>query len=272
MNGSGESDLGTSSNGLPRVPAASCRSLFGEPPVILSASVIPSSEEAVCDFTFIAETYFLSLGASLRATPGPLLLGGTYTAVHLEASITDRDSTPSSVDVSQVTAQYVYPGTSFVVGTDLLDDGGSTQEAVHQYNSIFPEDCVVMADGTPDCRVAVYRVNSGDLVAGDALFTRSQAFITPGIDSYLPDCIAKSNRQNSTPMPPGAVLQFTIVARDREGNLSVLPATPDAAIGASTYSCSGDPCMCCFLETADLHSGCVPVHLNCRQSSRVEAA
>ena len=101
------------------------------------------------------------------------------------------------------------------------------------------------------CSIATYSIGAGDLIPGDNLFTRHTAFINlatagPGAP-FLADCIARSRGIEVRQTPPGTLLTFTLSATDRAGTTTTWPTQPVAPVAASSFSCDGDPCLCCFL-------------------------
>jgi hypothetical protein len=102
------------------------------------------------------------------------------------------------------------------------------------------------------CSPAIYFTGPGDPTAGDDQYTRRVAFVNlatvgPGAP-FLADCVASARGIDVRQAAPGTLMTFTVSATDRAGTTTTWPAQPAATVAASTFACSGDPCLCCFLE------------------------
>ena len=258
LTGSSESGPGTASSGAPRPAPVACVSSWGHRPVIDTAGVAASFAAIACDFT-AAWNYALlnDYGIDVQVTPGPLLVGGGYTEVATEAAVTDADSMPGRNDVLLVAAEYnAAPGTPEFL--TMLDDASAASGSFVQQGSIR-EDCA----GAPvpsECLIATYSTGSGDVAAADDRYTRRTGFVNlatagPGAP-FLADCVARARGIDVLAAAPGSLLTFTIEAIDRAGSIVTWPSQPVVSVDASTFSCSGDPCLCCFLQSGAIDGPC----------------
>ena len=64
--------------------------------------------------------------------------------------------------------------------------------------------------------------------------------------------------RQQTPMTMATGTSFTIreTAYDLEGHQTVAAPSAPVVTGASSFSCSGDPCGCCLLTATDFASQC----------------
>lgn len=258
LDGASESGPGNAWNGAPRPMPTPCPSSWGHLPVIETAGVVGSHAAISCDFT-AAWNYALvnDFGFDVRVTPGPLLVGGGFTEVTAGAVVTDGDSTPGGSDVAGVFAWYnVSPGPPASLA--LLDDGSAATGSFAQQGNVR-EACT----GAPlpsECLIATYPTGSGDAAAADDSYTRRTAFVNlatagPGAP-FLSDCIARNRGIDLLAAAPGTLLTFTIEAIDGAGSIATWPAQPVVPVETSTFSCSGDPCLCCYLVNGVLDGPC----------------
>jgi len=234
------------------------RPIFGDPPSIESVAFGTNPQEIVeCDFTEAVEGYFCTLGIpGIRAEPG-IFIGGTFTSVRFRARVTDPNSTPTLSNVLLVAASFADPDTPTERSLVLLDDGSANTFPFPQ-KADLPEDCIVDASGICQCVQKVYRVDSGDVVPRDDVYTRDMAFVDRGTlqAGLLQDCIMRQSHDTPLPLAAGSTLEFKIEAVDREGDLSVWPARLRASVGAGSFSCTGDECGCCLLTSMDPAAEC----------------
>jgi len=258
LTGTSESGPGAASSGALRPMPVACGSSYAHAPVIDTASAIGSFSSAACDFT-AAWNYALlnDYGLDARVTPGPLLLGGGYTEVATEAVVTDADSVPGRNDVLLVAAGYnATPG--MPPSLTLLDDASAPTGSFVQQGGIR-EACT----GAPlpsECLLATYPTGSGDVTAADDRYSRRTGFVNlatagPGAP-FLADCVARGRGIDVLEAAPGTLLTFTIEAFDRAGNIVSWPAQQVVSVDSSTFSCSGDACLCCFLRNGVIDGPC----------------
>ncbi|HEU4401016.1 MAG TPA: hypothetical protein VFT43_02810, partial [Candidatus Polarisedimenticolia bacterium] len=132
------------------------RRVFGSPPAIESVSVVATQDTVSCDFTAAFDCALINDPCSfdynadpfqcpvtdptnpaydfdgpniVHVTPGPLMIGGTYTKVHFEVKATDPESTPGHSDILLVSATYPVPDAKgeHPENTIVLLDDGSHQ-------------------------------------------------------------------------------------------------------------------------------------------------
>ena len=227
--------------------------LFGFPPTIESVSFEANPQQAVrCDFARIVEGYVCSLGIpGATAEPG-VFIDGTFTHVRIGAKVTDPDSTPTQSNVLLAAASFISPDTLAETSLVLFDDGSASVFSYLQ-KSIVPEDCTDDGSGVCTCNPKRYPVQSGDVLAGDTVFTRDLAFVDRiSISSaLLQDCILQQYRDVSLDFMAGSTLEFRIEAVDRQENLTAWPSRPTITIGTGSFSCTGDECGCCLLTSGE---------------------
>jgi hypothetical protein len=226
--------------------------IFGFPPVIQSASVLWNPQQLVeCDFTTIVETYLCTQGFAGAHAESPILVGGSFTHVSLQARVTDPDSTPGQTDVLLVSASFVNPN-SQIESTLVLFDDGSVSSFPFQQRSSFPEDCTGDEFGSCVCGPKRWSLVSKDAVPLDELYTREVALVDRNTPSagLLQDCIMAQFREPPIVLDAGATLDFRIEAVDRQGNLATWPSRPAVTVGGGAFSCSGDECGCCLLTSS----------------------
>jgi hypothetical protein len=111
-------------------------------------------------------------------------------------------------------------------------------------------------------------LTSNDSTDTDNIYTRGFAWVgTPSVflppPSTIPsgtaafdliqDCVAKYT--NRAPADGtaffGRSVSFKIEAVDREGNLATWPQQPAVTVPPTGFTCTGDPCICCFMSSSD---------------------
>ncbi|HUD72766.1 MAG TPA: hypothetical protein VMQ62_12465, partial [Dongiaceae bacterium] len=186
--------------------------------------------------------------------------GGAYTEIRADGVVTDGDSSGGTSDIASVGATYVASAGGFSGTLALLDDG-SIAIGTQVQQSDVREACT----GAPvpsACLTASYPFGSGDAPAGDDRFTRRFAVVNlatagPGAP-FLADCIARDRAISIlSGIPAGAQLTASFTATDRAGTTTTATALPPAAIAASTFACSGDPCLCCYLRFGVVDGPCL---------------
>ena len=261
LTGASEEGFGEASSGAARPMPPVCGSSWAHAPVF-EATLFTASPAAVqCDFT-AAWNYALlnDTGIDVRVTPGPLLLGGAFTELRAEGHVTDGDSAGGTSDIASVSADWVASVGGFLGGLALLDDG-SVPTGTQVQQADVREACT----GAPvpsECLTASYPFGSGDAPAGDGRFTRRVAAINlatagPGAP-FLADCAALDRGvQILSGIPQGAEVAAMMSATDRAGTTTTGPAPPPVSIGASSFACSGDPCLCCYLRFGVVDGPCL---------------
>jgi len=259
VNGTSESGLGVASSGAPRPMPPACGSSSAHVPIIDAADTAGATVAVACDCT-AAWNYALlyDYGLDVQVTPGPLLLGGSYTEITSNAVVSDPDSIPNQNDVLLVAASYGIGAPDPLVYVPLLDDGPAYSASFLQQGGIR-EDCA----GAPlpsACSFATYATGSGDATAADDGYTRRIGFVNlntagPGAP-FLADCIARARALDVRQAAPGTLLAFEISAFDRSGNVTIWPTQPEVTVDAASFSCSGDPCLCCFLLNGVIDAPC----------------
>jgi subtilisin family serine protease len=259
LNGSSETGPGVASSGAPRPMPVPCGSSFAHPPVITTADTAGTSTSQQCDFT-AAWNYALlhDFAFDVRVTPGPLLIGGGFTQIDATALVTDADSLPGANDILSVWDDYV-ASAGGASGTLTMADAGPVRPESFVQQSTIREACA----GSPvpsSCSMATYSVGPGDDTAADDNYTRRTAFVnltTIGQGApFLSDCIARDRGIEVRQAPAGTILTFTTGAMDKAGSITYWPTHPAVTVGASTFSCSGDPCLCCYLANNVLDGPC----------------
>ncbi|HKQ96236.1 MAG TPA: S8 family serine peptidase, partial [Candidatus Polarisedimenticolia bacterium] len=260
LTGASEEGFGAASSGAVRPMPPACGSSWAHAPVFGATILGGTAASVQCDFT-AAWNYALLVdaGIDVRVTPGPLFVGGAYTEIRMEAVVTDNDASLPATDVANVRADYTAnPGG--LSGTLQLLDDGSVPTALMVQQADVRESCT----GAPvpsECLTASYPIGSGDAPAADARFTRRVAAInlaTVGSGApFLADCIGRDRAvQILSGVPVGAVLGASFAATDRAGTTAAGPAQPTATVAASTFACSGDPCLCCYLRFGVVDGPC----------------
>lgn len=227
--------------------------IFGQPPVFESTPILdPGLPESVsCDFTNAFNVGLPKrLGANLQVA-GPVFVGGTYTQLAMHAKVSDPNGLS---DILLVSASFIPDPTATVKqeATLVLFDDGSTLKFDYTQTGIVEEDCN-SSSGTVTCQQAVsIKLTSNDPIKGDGNYTRQFALVNlntqgPGA-AFFRDCVATQNHQAPFASQPGVQLSFRIDAVDNEGNLTTFPTRLLATAVPSTFTCSGDPCLCCFLR------------------------
>jgi hypothetical protein len=260
LTGASEGGFGVASSGAPRPMPPACGSSYAHAPVFGAVTFTATPVTLQCDFT-AAWNYALlnDTGLDVRVTPGPLLVGGTYTEIRADGVVTDGDSSGGTSDVATVRADYVTSAGGFSGTLALLDDGSIPTGTTVQQSDVR-EDCT----GAPvpsTCQTASYPFGSGDAPAGDNRFTRRVAAInlaTAGSGApLLADCVARDRAvQLLSGIPPGAQVTASMSAVDRAGTTTAGPALPPASVAASTFACDGDPCLCCYLRFGVVDGPC----------------
>ncbi len=225
--------------------------IFGNPPDIEDVTFETIAQQPVrCDFTGIVQDYLCSLGAPGAAASPGVFIAGSDTMIVAKARVTDPESTPEQSNVLLVAASYDDPVTGNEISLVLFDDGSATRFPFPQKATTVGEECTDESSGVCACSPRQYLLDSNDSVAGDSEYSRGMAFVNPGADPLLLDCIMRQYRQIPIALAAGSALEFRIEAVDRQGNLAAWPARPTATIGSSAFSCDGDECGCCFLMSS----------------------
>ncbi len=217
---------------------------YGSPPVFQSASVQLSGRSVACDFTSVIEGLLCPFEIQAQATM-PIILSGSYDELHIEALVTDADSTPDRSDIVEVHAGLSQGGGMFPV--PLLDDGSSVIVPQFQradfgeicFEDPFQQGCF--------CQAATYPTSSGDLVAADSVYTRRDNLVNPTQSLFLDDCATSLDQRNTLIFSAQASLDVSLQATDRLGNVSVWPVPFKVTPEINTLQCSGDACGCCIL-------------------------
>ncbi len=232
--------------------------IFGQPPQINSASLDVSQRHVLCDFTQPYDSFFATNGDLLQVSPGPLMVGGTYTQFMFHANVSDPQG---KNDIILVTASFTYGGGALPQETSLVlfDDGSSaavTGLLVYQQTGAPPLNCRTIGGQVSCVRDDNIPLTSNDPVAGDGNYTRGYAFtnfstsITELGSQVAQDCVAKQAKQfpdgKGVYATAGSTLSFRIDAVDKEGNLTPVNTRQTGTVGTSTFECSGDDCLCCF--------------------------
>jgi hypothetical protein len=263
------------------------RKVFGEPPVIKSATMTFQNKAVSCDWGTAFDCSFKSdpcafdpddgvgpdgirftrddcgfgfeesdPGNVVQVTPGPsLFISGTYQELSFRAEVTDPNTTPARSDILLVGASFVVPSASSPQEDTLvmLDDGGSNSFLYVQTAGLgIFENCSVASDGTCTCSQAEYVLNSNDTAPGDGKFERKFALFNlpdQNVRGFLQDCIAKQYHQAPKTAAPDLTFDFRIDAVDRSGNITTWPNRPQVTTTRDTYTCSGDQCLCCILRS-----------------------
>jgi hypothetical protein len=232
--------------------------IFGQPPVFESpAQIVPNQTSALCDYTNALNVGLPKRLSANVQVAGPVMVGGTYTELTMEAKVSDPDPAPSGTrsDILLVSASFVPDPTvtdKQEVTLVMFDDGNALKFNATQTSQI-EEACTVSSTGVVDCSFNTrIKLSSSDPVANDGVYTRRFALVnldTQGDGSALfRDCVATANGEAPFRSPTGVQLTFRVDAVDREGNLTTSPTRPTTTTSASTFSCSGDDCLCCYLR------------------------
>jgi len=200
-------------------------------------------------------------GSINTTDPSPLpgvFIQGTYGEAVFRVSVTDPNSTSDRSDVLLVSASYVQPNSNVETSLVLFDDGSFSKFRNPQKRGPPGENCVVNPNGSCSCFLATYDVTSGDVQAKDGLWTRKIAVHDPEANAFLLDCIMHDEHETLIAVDKGTTVQFKIEAVDREGNLATWPSKLVAMTSTSLtkFSCNGDSCGCCILQSADPVSEC----------------
>ena len=252
------------------------RRIFGSPPTIetVDPNFANPQTPVDCDFTDIVNALLCKNGI-LDAQPqtgrgwtkavdqdgNPIVvysdvptkvpgtfIEGTYTELSFRAKVTDPESTSQQSNILLVSASFVPPDSTTETSLVLFDDG-STIDFPFEQRALVEESCDVdIPNQICTCSAAIYKINSGDLVKGDNLFTRKFAFADKNASGFLNDCVMRSKKEIPVAADVGSTLQFKIEAVDRQGNLSTSPTKLPAVVGAGTFLCNGDSCGCCLLH------------------------
>ena len=112
----------------------------------------------------------------------------------------------------------------------------------------------------PKCNAAAFDLKTGDDVKGDHIFSRGFAFFnlrsTPMAQGLLQDCIAKAASQAPFVAAGVQTIEFTLEAVDKQGNLAEWGQKLRAVIGENQFECTGDACLCCFIENGTFSGPC----------------
>lgn len=247
---SGETSLGTASNGAPRPNVHDCRSVFGSPPTIASFSGTTSTQTVSCDITLFSEARLCVLGVPNAQAIAPIIVQGSYTEARLQAQVTDPEG-PGDLSEVRATLAASTGGTTDIL---LYDDASQTVLPESQRWSDAGEDC----PATPSCGcpTKVYPLSSGDAAAADGLSTRVFGLVSASLPAIVQDCVMQSRAR--LPMVAATGTQFTasVTATDRESHTGTSTQQPSLTTGAGSYTCSGDPCGCCLLLATDPAGQC----------------
>jgi subtilisin family serine protease len=247
---SGESSLGTASNGALRPNVHDCTSVFGSPPVVASFSGTTSTQTVSCDITLFSQDRLCVLGVPNAQAIAPILVQGSYTEASLQAQVNDPDG---PADVSQVRATLAAStgGSSDIL---LYDDASQTLLSETQRWGDSGEDC----PATPSCGcpTRIYSLTSGDATAADGLSTRVFGLVSGSLPVIVQDCVMQARSRYPMVAATGTQFTATVTATDREGHTATSTQQPSLTTGAGSYSCSGDPCGCCLLLATDPAGQC----------------
>jgi len=245
--------------------------VFGDPPAIGSVTLNAGTETVNCDISNMIRGSFCIGGGGLpdyyAFSPGPTVdIVAGYSQFEFLVQATDPQSTSTQSDILLVTASFKTPqgqGTVEETSLILLDDGGALEFPWLQGEEPL-DSCTFDPFSVPECtcNAAEYQLTTNDTVPADNIFTRGFAFLTPGV-AGIPDnprafamissCIARDQQQApfSARAYLGATVAFKVEAVDRAGNLTEWPEQPSGQVGATTYSCTGDECACCWITSSD---------------------
>jgi hypothetical protein len=209
-----------------------------------------------------------------QLSPGTeVLADATYSETTILARVVDPEDTPTKSDILLVTTSYQTPPlpgqTPEEVSLLMFDDGQGSQVNKFPYDQQFNnlEDCTIdIPNGICGCNKARYDLTANDVTAGDHIFTRGFAFVSPGAGvpsnalTLIDDCIAKANHQfpSAGTKFVGATVPLKIEAVDHEGNLTLWPTEPTTTIGTSsiTPTDTSDKCAYCLVTASDPGSEC----------------
>jgi subtilisin family serine protease len=247
-----ESDLGRASSGAPRPNRHDCASVFGVPPVIQALEATASEQLATCDVTSWMLGRLCTLGVpGAVAHPGMAVQAG-YTGLRIAIPVLDPDDVPPQAP--EVIATLAPPsGSGFEV--PLFDDGSAVRFGVTQRSSDAGLDCTLDPQSCV-CATKIFAVDSGDATAADTDFTRVVALVAPSLPALVQDCIMEADRRLPMIMSPGVPLTIQVTARDAQGHATTSPWSAPIVPGAGSYVCTGDPCGCCLLTSADPVTDC----------------
>lgn len=249
--------------------------IFGRPPQINSASIDVSTNHVLCDYTLPFDIYFATSGG-LQVTPGPLMIGATYTQFMFHANVSDPEG---NSDIILVTASYAFGRPPEETSLVLFDDGSNstTNPLVYTETGQVPTNCTSTGGQTTCNKATQISLKSNDPVANDGNFTRGFAFLilSTQLDelggAYARNCIAIQAHQypqGKAESAPGTTLSFRFDAVDKEGNLTTFPARQLATTGPASFECSGDDCLCCYVRCStaglsDPQPNCTPGDPSC---------
>lgn len=220
---------------------------FGPPPTIHSVFADVIQEHVACDFTQMLEMSLCSFGiVGARATL-PVVLDGTHDSLSLVARITDPDDSPEQTDILDVRADILREGSSRPLHrAELADDGSAEIGFETQRVPSLGEDCFEDPDlGICTCFSARYATYSGDSAPADAVYTRELGIFDHSSSQLLADCAMDVGGRGTLNASGGVVLDLSVQAMDRQGNVSTWPES--VTTGFNTLGCSGDACGCCLL-------------------------
>ena len=233
--------------------------IFGQPPVIKSATLNVTQNTVLCDFTAAMDVALAQEG--MQVAPGPFVVGGTYTQFLFQAQVTDPNSTPGNNDIILVSASGVIGASGSTTPNEttlvMLDDGSSSavNNFTYSQQGDFVIGCTTDSAGQTTCQKDEnIPLTSNDPVANDGTYTRGFAFVNLNTSNnngsaFLHNCIAKQAHQFPQPGGvPNTQLTFRFDAVDKEGNLTTFPTRKSGVVGTSTFLCSGDACLCCYLQ------------------------
>jgi hypothetical protein len=232
--------------------------IFGDPPIFEATPTIdPVQQSALCDFTDAMNIGLKKQLAANVQVAGPVLIGGTYTQLTMQAKVSDPNPGPSpgKTDILLVSASFIPDPTASqkVEKTLVLFDDGSVLRFNTFQNAPIDEDCKPNSTGVVSCTFnSRIKLFSSDPVANDGMYTRRFALLNLSTQGdgqkYFTDCVATANGQAPFPSRSGVQLLFRVDVVDREGNLTTFPTRLPVTTQASTFSCSGDDCLCCYLR------------------------
>ena len=253
------------------------RRIFGSPPSISSVEIvnIPASP-VTCDWTLPSLDALCDLLPELGLDPAflpdpipTITLTLTYDEVTFNIRATDPESTPAQSDILLVTSSYVTSsgGQPQELSLAIFDDGGKNHFQFLQKTSFYEEDCTGDGLTCPVCAQKRYELDSNDAMEGDGLFTRGFSFVdtsgggvrggTRALE-LLQDCLVSQKRQapQFTSNLGGKPVSFKVEAIDRSGNIATWPVKPEITVQPATMTCSGDECLCCILQDANVLTAC----------------
>src|SRR5262249_22556938 len=181
----------------------------------------------------------------------PILMGGSYATVKVDALVTDPDSTPGNNDVATVTSDLTLStGTTTL---PLFDDGSAATTSATQVAGVG-EDCTNGQSCV--CLLRPYATRSGDATALDSHYTRARGLLAPAASPYLSDCAMLQNALMVQPAPTGDSFTLHVDATDRNNHHASWTGPLQGTVAPSSVSCTGDVCGCCLINSADPLSEC----------------